>query len=62
MVPARMLSFDSNYFQKWTKTNPMKMFRQVATDKGTFLSEDTNVFVLTPNRYFPETENLNFGD
>ena len=40
----------------------MKMFRQVATDKGTFLSEDTNVFVITPNRYFPETENLNFGD
>ena len=33
--------------------------------KGTFLSEDTDVFVITPNRrafFFPETENLNFGD
>ena len=34
-------------------------------DKDTFLSEDTDVFVMTPNRrtfFFPETENLNFGD
>ena len=34
-------------------------------DKGTFLSEDTDVFVITPNKrtfFFPETENLNFGD
>ena len=33
--------------------------------KGTFLSEDTDVFVISPNRrtfYFPELENLNFGD
>ena len=33
--------------------------------KGTFLSENTDVFVITPNRrtfFFPETENLNFGD
>ena len=33
--------------------------------KGTFLSESTNVFVITPNRLtflFPETENWNFGD
>ena len=33
--------------------------------KGTFLSEDNNVFVITPNRrtfFFPETENFNFGD
>ena len=33
--------------------------------KGTFLSEDNYVFVKTPNRrtfFFPETENLNFGD
>ena len=31
--------------------------------KGTFLSEDTDAFVITPNRqtfFFPETENLNF--
>ena len=37
----------------------------MAPDKGTFLSEDTDVFVRTPNRrtfFFPETENLNFGD
>ena len=33
--------------------------------KGTFLSEDNDVFVITPSRrtfFFPETENLNFGD
>ena len=33
--------------------------------KGTFLSESTNVFVITSNRrtfFFPETENLNFDD
>ena len=33
--------------------------------KGTFLSEDTDVFVIISNRrtfFFPETENLNFGD
>ena len=33
--------------------------------KGTFLSESTYLFVITPNRptfFFPETENLNFGD
>ena len=32
--------------------------------KSTFLSEDTDVFVIFPNRwkfYFPELENLNFG-
>ena len=36
-----------------------------AVYKGTFLSESTDVFVITSNRrtfYFPETENLNFGD
>ena len=35
------------------------------TGKGMFLSESTDVFVITPNRrtfFFPETENLNFGD
>ena len=35
------------------------------SDKGTFLSEDTDVFVISPNRrtfYIPELENLNFGD
>jgi hypothetical protein len=29
------------------------------------LSEDTDIFVITPNRrtfFFPKTENLNFGD
>jgi hypothetical protein len=33
--------------------------------KGTFLSESTDVFVITSNRrtfFFPETENLNCGD
>ena len=33
--------------------------------KGTFLSEDTDAFVITSNRqkiFLPETENLNFGD
>ena len=34
--------------------------------KGTFFSEiGTDFFVITPNRrtfFFPETENLNFGD
>ena len=33
--------------------------------KGTFLSESTDVFVITPNRptfFLPESENLNFGD
>ena len=32
--------------------------------KGTFLLEDTDVFVITQNRrsfFFPETENSNFG-
>ena len=33
--------------------------------KGTFLSQSTDVFVITPNRqtfFFPETENLKFSD
>ena len=33
--------------------------------KGTFFSERTDFFVITPNRrtfFFPETENLNFDD
>ena len=33
--------------------------------KGIFLSEDADVFVITPNRrtfFLTETENLNFGD
>ena len=37
----------------------------VITHKGTFLSERTDVFVITPNRrtfFFPETEIFNFGD
>ena len=35
-----------------------------ASVKGTFLSESTDAFVITPNRltfFFPETESLNFG-
>ena len=35
------------------------------TDKAAFLSESTDVFVISSNRrtfFFPETENLNFGD
>ena len=33
--------------------------------KGMFLSESTDIFVITPNRrifFFPENKNLNFGD
>ena len=33
--------------------------------KGTFLSESTDVFFITPNKrtfFFPETEILNFGE
>ena len=33
--------------------------------KGMFLSEGTDAFVITSNRqtfFFPEAENLNFGD
>ena len=32
--------------------------------RGTFLSESTDVFVITPNSqtsFFPATQNLNFG-
>ena len=39
--------------------------RSNVNSKGTILSENTNVFVITSNRrtfFFPETENLNFGD
>ena len=37
----------------------------LTTFKGTFLSEDTDAFVISSNRqtfFFPETENLNFDD
>ena len=33
--------------------------------KGSLLSENADVFAITPNRqtfFLPETENLNFGD
>ena len=39
--------------------------RSNVNSKGTILSENTNVLVITSNRrtfFFPETENLNFGD
>ena len=39
--------------------------KKEAEDKGTFLSDDNDVFVIISNRrtfFFPETENLNFGD
>jgi len=48
-------------FDKKNKLNSLNKSR----NKGTFLSEDTDVFVISPNRqtsYFPELENLNFGD
>ena len=35
------------------------------SSKGTFLSKDNDVFVISPKRqtfYFPELGNLNFGD
>ena len=41
------------------------IFGLLGPSKGTFLSESTGGFVLTPNRltfFFPETENSNFGD
>ena len=37
----------------------------VVHNKGMFLSESTDVFVITPIRqtfFFPETRNFNFGD
>ena len=37
----------------------------LSTHKGTFLSESSDVFVITPNGltfFFPETEHLNFED
>ena len=43
--------------------NPKKKYHFVL--KGMFLSESTDVFVVTPNRrtfFFNETENLKFGD
>ena len=39
--------------------------KKTRQDKGTFLSEDIDVFVISPNKrtfYFPKLENLNFGD
>ena len=41
------------------------IFKKSLLFKGTFLSESTDAFVITPNRwnfFFPETENLSFGD
>ena len=38
---------------------------QIRAIKGTFLSENTGVLVITSNGrtfFLPETENLNFGD
>jgi hypothetical protein len=59
-------SADSNYEELTTDCyTPEKARRLVDLCKGTFLSEDADVFVITPNRrtfFFPETENLNFGD
>ena len=45
--------------------NTMGDYYKMPIDKGTFFSESTDVFVITSNRrtfFFPETENLNFGD
>ena len=45
--------------KKWSEIYDKKK------DKGTFLPEDIDVFVISPNRgtfYFPELKNLNFGD
>jgi len=39
--------------------------KNIGGGKGTFLSEGTDVFVITPNKptfFFAEAENLNFGD
>ena len=47
------------------RTVDLKDLHYNVTRKGTFLSEDTDAFVITPNTrtfFFPETENLNFGD
>ena len=43
----------------------LPLYKKCQNCKGMFLSEDTDVFVTTPNRrtfFFPEIENLNFGD
>ena len=58
-----VLYFWSTYF----KLEFCRIHRQKnqVRSKGTFLSESNDVFVIIPNRqtfFFPETENLNFGD
>ena len=48
-----------------SKTKPRLKVKISKSSKGTFLSENTDVFVITSNRrtfFFTETENLNFGD
>ena len=42
-----------------------KKFVKLMDHKGIFLSESTDMIVITPSRqtfFFPETPNLNFGD
>ena len=57
--------FTSIYTSKFTY-NPKLIFRKMEwLIKGSFLSEDADVFVITPKRrtfFFPETEHLNFDD
>ena len=46
-------------------TGPNQYLAKYEHLKGTFLSESTDVFVITQNRqtfFFLETKNLNFGD
>jgi hypothetical protein len=57
------ITFDGDPNNKSELTSPSK--EKDTQNKGTFLSESTDVFVITPNRrtfFYPEIENLNFGD
>ena len=52
-------TFGDPLFHKALQNQPFSLVQ-----KGTFLSEYTDVFVITPSRqtfFFPETKNLNFG-
>ena len=63
-IPESDIAYD---LEAYMKNKPLiKKNRASARKlKGAFLSEDTDVFVMSPNRqtfYFPQIKNLNFGD
>ena len=48
----------------WIKSLISDIFKEQKLSKGTFFKENTDVFVITPNRrtfFFPDAENLKFG-